>query len=187
MKKIHLTRNKLNELAKPRLIDLMLERLEYERLIEEGKDPSELLHYKYQNVPSEVIDAVIDIDPTKKKSYSQWLLSHWDDEKNTILDNLNNGRIERLFQHYKEHNDIQIKDCPSVEEGLRAFVPEVDTVLTKFTSPKTYLENLGQEVDSNLANDFDIVFDEDDWLIAVPNTLVPRQTKGNGIESSLKP
>ena len=170
MKKIHLTRNKLNELAKPRLIDLMLERLEYERLIEEGKDPRELLHYKYQNVPSDVIDAIIAIDPTKKKSYSQWLLSHWHDEYGIILDNLKNGRIERLFQHYKEHNDIQIKDCPSVEEGLRAFVPEVDTVLTKFTSPKTYLENLGQEVDSDLANDFDIVFDEDDWLIAVPNT-----------------
>ena len=58
MRKIHLTRNKLNELAKPRLIDLVLERLEYERLIEEGKDPRELLHYKYQNVPSDVIDTL---------------------------------------------------------------------------------------------------------------------------------
>lgn len=170
MKKIHLTRNKLNELAKPRLIDLMLERLEYERLIEEGKDPRELLHYKYQNVPSDVIDAVIDIDPTKKKSYSQWLLSHWNDESDIIMNNLNNGRIEKLFQHYKEHSDIQIKDCPSVEEGLRMFVPEEDTVLTKSDKPKTYIENLGREVDSRLANDFDIVYDDGDWIIAVPNT-----------------
>ena len=34
----------------------------------------------------------------------------------------------------------------------------------------TYLENLGKEVPSELANDFDIVFNDEDWIIAVPNT-----------------
>lgn len=152
------------------LLSEIYEYLEYERLIEEGRDPRELLHYKFQGIPSEVIDKVIDIDPTKKKSYSQWLLSKWGDESHTIVDNLENGRIEQLFQHYKEHQDIQIKDCPSVADGLRAFVPEEDSVLTKSTQPTTYIENLEKEVDSELANDFDIVFDEDDWVIAVPNT-----------------
>ena len=152
------------------LLKIILERVEYEQLIEEGRDPVELLHYKYQNVPSDVIDKIISIDPTKKKSYSQWLLSHWEDEGDVILHNLLNGRIEKLFQHYKNHNDIQIKDCPSVSEGLRSFVPEEDTVLSKSDKPMTYIENLGEEVDSDLANDFDIVFNEDDWIIAVPNT-----------------
>lgn len=151
------------------LLREVLERIEFERLIEEGRDPVEVLHYKYQNVPTEVIDDVVEIDPTKKKSFSQWLLSKWDDEKNTIIKNLKNGRIAKLFQHYKNHNDIQIKDCPSVEEGLR-LVPEEDTVLTKSTEPMTYVENLKQEVDSDLANDFDVVFHEDNWLIAVPHT-----------------
>lgn len=149
-----------------------LERLQFEHLIEEGRDPVEVLHYKYQNVPTNVIDAIIEIDPTKKKSYSQWLLSKWDNEKDTILHNLKNGRIAKLFQHYKTHNDIQIKDCPSVEEGLRAFVPEEDTVLVKSSAPTTTLMNNGwvEEVDSRLANDFDIVFNEDNWVIAVPHT-----------------
>lgn len=152
------------------LLKEILERVEYERLIEEGKDPVEVLHYKFQHIPSEIIDDVIAIDPTKKKSYSQWLLSKWDNEKDTIVNGLKSGRIAKLFQHYKKHNDIQIKDCPSVEEGLRMFVPEKDTVLTKSDKPKTYIENLGREVDSSLANDFDIVYDDGDWIIAVPNT-----------------
>lgn len=152
------------------LLKEILERVEYERLIEEGKDPVEVLHYKFQHIPAEIIDDVIAIDPTKKKSYSQWLLSKWDDEKDTIVNGLKSGRIAKLFQHYKEHNDIQIKDCPSVEEGLRMFVPEEDTVLTKSNKPKTYIENLGREVDSSLANDFDIVYNDGDWIIAVPNT-----------------
>lgn len=153
-----------------KLLNFIIESIEYDRLIEEGKDPVEVLHYKFQNIPSEIIDDVIAIDPTKKKSYSQWLLSKWDDEKDTIINGLKSGRIAKLFQHYKEHNDIQIKDCPSVEEGLRMFVPEEDTVLTKSNKPKTYIENLGREVDSSLANDFDIVYDDGDWIIAVPNT-----------------
>lgn len=152
------------------LLKEILERVEYERLIEEGKDPVEVLHYKFQHIPAEIIDDVIAIDPTKKKSYSQWLLSKWDDEKDTIVNGLKSGRIAKLFQHYKKHSDIQIKECPSVKEGLRMFVPEEDTVLTKSDKPETYVENLGGEVDSSLANDFDIVYDDGDWIIAVPNT-----------------
>ncbi len=153
-------------------LDLLIESLEYDRLLAEGRDPSEVLHYKYRNVPEGVIDAVIDIDPTKKKSYSQWLLSHWGDESGVILDNLENGRIKKLFDHYHKHDDLQIKDCPSVSDGLEAFVPEADTVLVKSSAPRTLLMNRGwkEEVDSSLANDFDIVFNDDDWIIAVPNT-----------------
>ena len=37
-----------------RLIFEKIERDEYERLIAEGKDPVELLHYKYQDVPGDI-------------------------------------------------------------------------------------------------------------------------------------
>ena len=135
----------------------ILDRFEFESLIAEGKDPLEVLHYKYGYVPTDVIDSVVAIDPTKKKSYSQWLLSKWPDEKDVIVSNLKNGRIDQLFQHYKNHKDIQIKDCPSVEAGLR-LLTDNDTVLSKSDEPMTYVENLGKEVDSDLADDFDIVF-----------------------------
>ena len=160
----------------------ILEEMEFDRLLAEGKDPVEILRYKYKNVPDEIIDKVVSIDPTKKKSYSQWLLSKWNDESDVIKNNLKNGRIAKLFQHYKSHSDIQIKDCPSVSEGLRDFVPEEDTVLTKSDKPTTYVANLGKEVDSELANDFDIVFNQDNWIIAVPNTYEAECKLGENME-----
>ena len=151
----------------------LLESIEYDLLLQEGRDPVEVLHYKFQNkVPGDIIDKVISIDPTKKKSYSQWLLSKWDNEQRTIIDGLKSGRIEKLFQHMKEHKDVQLQAYDTIEEPLEAFAAEEDTVLTKSDKPTTILMNRGwkEEVDSRLANDFDVVFNDDDWLIAVPNT-----------------
>lgn len=154
------------------LYEVLLEHIDYDRLIEEGKDPREVLHYKFQNVPSEVIDSIIEIDPTKKKSYTQWTLTKWNNESEDIVKALDNGKLEKLFLFFKEHNEKQIKDCPSVKEGIDAYVQEEDedTVLGKSSEPETYVLMLDDYVDSELANDFDIVFNEDDWLIAVPNT-----------------
>jgi hypothetical protein len=42
-------------------------------LILEGKDPIELLKYKFQNIPTETIESIVSIDPTKKKSMTQWV------------------------------------------------------------------------------------------------------------------
>ena len=166
------------------LLKEIFERLEYESLLSEGKDPVEILRYKYSNVPGEVIDKLVSIDPTKKKSYSQWALSHWDDERDTILNALKNGRLEKLFQFVKNNNDVQLKGFRSVEIPLNEYIPDdegdydnedkgnVHDVLRKSSAPVTLLKNNGWEkqVPSELANDFDIVFNDDDWVIAVPNT-----------------
>lgn len=152
------------------LYDILLESLDCARLIEEGKDPREVLHYKFSNVPSEIIDNVIEVDPTKKKSYSQWLLSKWDEEEDVIVNGLENGKISALFSFFKDNQDKQIKDYPSVKYGLEMYVADDDTVLGKSHEKKTWIENQHRYVDSDLANDFDIIFDEDDWVIAVPNT-----------------
>ena len=153
------------------IIREILERRDYFNLIEEGRDPVEVLHYKYQDVPADIIDKVIEVDPTKKKSYSQWLLSKWGNESNEIVHNLDNGKIGSVFQYFKEHPEIQIKDCPSVRKAL-SYVPGEEGVLEKSSRPTTLLMNNGwtKEVDSDLANDFDVVFNEDNWVIAVPNT-----------------
>lgn len=152
------------------LYDILYEGYSIEDLLNEGKDPVEVLHYKFQNVPSDVIDGIIAIDPTKKKSYSQWALSKWDNEANEIVDSLESGRLQELFNHFKSHNDIQLQSFPSVEKCLNEFVPIVDTVLDKSDKPETYLLALDENVPSEEANDFDIVFNKDGWLIAVPNT-----------------
>ena len=145
---------------------------DFEKLLNEGRNPFEVLHYKFGNdVPSDVIDTVIAIDPTKRKTYSVWLLNKWNDEEKIIKKCLANGRIKKLFDYYKAHsNEIQITNCPSVKVGLAKYVPEEESILDKSESPKTYLINTGGEVDSSLANDFDIVYNDGSWVIAVPNT-----------------
>lgn len=152
----------------------ILSEMEWDMLIEEGRDPVELIHYKFQNVPSEVIDRVIAIDPTKKKSYSRWALDKWDKESEVIVSALKSGRLKTLFDQFKakqgEKNAMKLSDFTSVFEVLRDYVPEEDTVLVKSDKPTTYVMNLGEEVDSDLANDFDIVYRDESWIIAVPNT-----------------
>ena len=154
----------------PNLLKEIFERLEFERLIEEGKDPAEVLNYKYKDsIPSNIIDAVISIDPTKKKSYSQWALSKYENEQDAIEEAVNNGKLKRLFDYLKSHQDLQVKAIPSVAEAIRDYVPDFP-VYEKSNEPETYLMNTGEYVDSELANDFDIVYKDDNWLIAVPNT-----------------
>lgn len=156
-------------------------------LILEGKDPIELLKYKFQNIPTETIESIVSIDPTKKKSMAQWVCKQWNNEKNTIIAALNNGKLEKLFQYSKEHPDVQLKNIPSVEEGIKMYVGEADdenadSVLGKSSEPYTYVKNLGEDVESSLANDFDIVYKDSDWIIAVPNTYEAACKLGEGMK-----
>ncbi len=155
-------------------------------LILEGKDPIELLKYKFQNIPTETIEHIVSIDPTKKKSMTQWVCKQWDNEKDTIIAALNNGKLEKLFQYSKEHPDVQLKNIQSVEEGIKMYVGEnddenFDSVLGKSTGPYTFVKNLGEDVESDLANDFDIVYKDNDWIIAVPNTYEAACKLGEGM------
>lgn len=156
-------------------------------LILEGRDPIELLKYKFQNIPTEIIESIVSIDPTKKKSMTQWVCKQWDSEKNTIIQALNNGKMEKLFQYSKDHPDVQLKNIPSVEEGIKMYVGETDdenadSVLGKSSEPYTYVKNLGEDVESSLANDFDIVYKDSDWVIAVPNTYEAACKLGEGMK-----
>lgn len=161
----------------------ILEKVSYEQLIEEGRDPVEVLHYKFQYIPDSIIDGVIDADPTKKKSYSQWALSKWDDESKAITKAVKNGRINKLFNNFKVHsNEIQPKDFNSFERALETYAPIEDTVLKKASGDTVYLEILGREVSTELANDYDIVYESSEWVVAVPNTFEADAKLGNNTE-----
>lgn len=150
---------------------MLYEDFEYQ-ILNEGKDPVELIKYKFQGLPSDAVDLVLEIDPTKKKTYSFWALTQAkdNDELDLLYELIENGKLKQIFDYYQEHKESQLKDVKSLSDAAKLHASNDDTVLSKSNEPKTYLENLGQEVDSELANDFDIVYEDDSWLIAVPNT-----------------
>ena len=137
--------------------EILAECIDFDYLLMEGKDPSEILHYKFGGiVPEDIIDAVINIDPTKKKSYSQWALSRYREEESLFKQALKNGRLKSLFDNMRSNKDVQLKQIPSLSEALDNFVPESDLIFSK----SDILE----------ANNYDIVYDDDEWRICVPNT-----------------
>lgn len=159
---------------------LLIEQLDYERLIEEGRDPVEVLRYKYQDVPSRILDAVISLDPTKKKSYSQWVLSKWHDESGKISEYIKDGRLQRLFAFMQRQKAVQAQSLPSVEGAVEMYVPNFP-VWHKTEEPTVWVANLGKMVDSSLANDFDIVYQSNEWMVAVPNTYEAECQLGEGM------
>ena len=59
----------------------------YRDLLEEAKsldDIEKILHYQFvqgKNVPEKVFYTIFSADPTKRKVYTRWILSHWEREK----------------------------------------------------------------------------------------------------------
>ena len=130
----------------------------YYDLLLEGKSPEEILgilKYKFKNVPEQIIDTVFNIDPTKKKSYTTWVLNHYDQEKHIIDESLKNGSLKRLFAYLQSHQDAQLSKYSTLEEALY-LVSNIDL--------------LQKDSDDPRANDFDIVYKSPEWIIAVPNT-----------------
>ena len=130
----------------------------YYDLLLEGKSPEEILgilKYKFKNVPEQIIDTVFNIDPTKKKSYTTWVLNHYDQEKHVIDNAIRNGSLKKLFGYLQSHQDAQLSKYQTLEEALY-LVSNIDLLQKDSDDPK--------------ANDFDIVFKSPEWVIAVPNT-----------------
>ena len=130
----------------------------YYDLLLEGKSPEEILgilKYKFKNVPEQIIDYIFSIDPTKKKSYTTWVLTRYDQEKHVIDNAMKNKSLKRLFKYLQEHQDAQLSKYNTLEEALY-LVSNIDL--------------LQKDSDDPRANDFDIVYQSDDWVIAVPNT-----------------
>lgn len=142
-------------------------------LLLEAKSPEEIkkiLKFKFcdkGNVPEPILNAVFDIDPTKKKSYTQWLLSLWDEDSKSIVDAIKDGNVKRLFAYAKERarTGFDLPATGSFDEAMK-MLPDVDPI---FTDEGTEKEN-----------DFDVVFESDEWKIAVPHTYEADKKLGQG-------
>ena len=147
----------------------------YSGLIEEAKSPEEIkkiLEYQFvqsKGVPQEVLDGVFEIDPTKKKSYTRWVLTQWDSAKEDIIKALKDGKLKRMFDTFKERAGSGL-DLTNIESFQRAmeYVPDVDPCLTKEGDP------------NSRENQFDIVYDTAEWTIAVPHTYEADKKLGQG-------
>lgn len=145
----------------------------YNDLLMEAKSPEEIkriLVNKFvlgRGVPEEILDAVIAVDPTKKKTYTSWVLNLWGTERPLIETSLENGNLKRLFDYYKARNNegLNLAGIPTLYQAL-SMMPEVDAVLDKTGD--------GPE------NDFDIVYDSPEWKIAVPHSYEASVKLGKG-------
>lgn len=147
----------------------------YNDLLLEAKTPEEIkkiLEYQFvqgKGVPQEILDRIFAIDPTKKKTYTKWVLMQWEREKENITSSLKNGRLVELFKYFQEraNSGLNLLSMKSFESALD-MLPDIDPIFSK-------TDNENDE-----ANDFDIVYDTSDWKIAVPHTYEADKKLGQG-------
>lgn len=148
----------------------------YNGLIAEARTPEEIkrvLEYQFvsgKGIPQDVLDVVFDMDPTKKKSFTRWALSQWENYSNDILKAVQNGKLQKVFNYFKERaNELNLGKY-DFEEAMKMlpFSIEEDEVLKKTDNPE------------DPANDFDIVFQSPEWIIAVPHTYEADKKLGEG-------
>ena len=79
----------------------------YIGLLNEAKSPEEIkkiLEYQFvqgKGVPQEILDSIFEADPTKKKSYTRWVLSQWPEYEKSIRKSIEDGKLKRMFDTIK--------------------------------------------------------------------------------------
>lgn len=151
----------------------------YNELLLEAKSPEEIkkiLEYQFvqgKGVPQEILDKIFKIDPTKKKSYTKWVLMQWDNEKDNIIQSLRDGHLQDMFKYFQEraNTGLNLLGMKSFEEAMRV-VPraEKDPIFTP----------IPENEKDDPKNDFDIVYDSPEWRIAVPHTWQADEKLGKG-------
>ena len=151
----------------------------YNDLLLEAKSPEEIkkiLEYQFvqgKGVPQEILDRVFAIDPTKKKTYTKWVLMQWGNEKDNIMQSLKDGHLQDMFKYFQEraNTGLNLLGMKSFEEAMRV-VPraEKDPIFTP----------IPENEKDDPKNDFDIVYDSPEWRIAVPHTYQADEKLGEG-------
>lgn len=147
----------------------------YDGLLEEAKSPEEIkkiLEYQFvqgKGVPKDVLDAIFEIDPTKKKSYTRWVLMQWESSQKDIVNSLRSGRLRKMFNTFKERagSGLDLTNMESFEKAME-YIPEVDPCLDKEGDPKSP------------ENDFDILYESAEWIVAQPHTYEANRKLGKG-------
>lgn len=151
----------------------------YNELLLEAKSPEEIkkiLEYQFvqgKGVPQMVLDKIFEIDPTKKKTYTKWVLMQWGNEKDNIMQSLKDGHLQDMFKYFQEraNNGLNLLGMKSFEEAMRV-VPraEKDPIFTP----------IPENEKDDPKNDFDIVYDSAEWRVAVPHTYQADEKLGEG-------
>lgn len=115
-------------------------------LLIEAKSPEEVLNIlskKYEGkVNPSIIKQIMDFDPTKKFSYTQWAI-------NSLLthnpnDSIDFNVLRSLFAYAKENNEFQLQTFDNVDDALEG--------MNNFKGRTEY----------------EIVYEDNDWIIYVP-------------------
>ena len=149
----------------------------YDGLLLEAKSPEEIKRiYGYQfvegkGVPQEILDQVFELDPTKKKTFTKWLLLKWPDESNLIRSSLSNGKIGEIFRYFQERarDGLNLADVKSVSDALRML-------------PNNYhiFASIPDDEKDNPENQFKIVYDSPEWRVVRPFTYEADAKLGAG-------
>ena len=128
----------------------------YNELLMEAKSPEEIkkiLEYQFvqgKGVPEEVLDKIFEIDPTKKKAYTKWVLMQWDNEKDNIMQSLRDGHLQDMFKYFQKraNTGLNLLGIKSFEEAMN-IVPraERDPIFTP----------IPEDEKDDPKNDFEIV------------------------------
>lgn len=150
----------------------------YDELLLEAKSPEEIrkiLMYQFvdgKGVPVDVFNNIFNSDPTRKKTYTKWALIQWGNvnERENILKAVLDNKIGPMFEYFqKRANDgLNLLGINSFSEAL-SMVPQKDN------DPI-----FGDKDKGGRENDYDIVYDSQDWRIAIPNTVEASEKLGRG-------
>ena len=109
----------------------------FKSLLLEAKSPEEILRlikYRYKDtVPEWFVEKVFSIDPTKRKSFTQWACNKYHEESGDFLEALNNGTLKKVFDFFQKNaNTFSLADMRSLDEAIGyAFTVHLDEYLRK--------------------------------------------------------
>lgn len=153
----------------------------YNDLINEAKSPEELmklLTYQFvdgKGVPLDVLKQVFSVDPTKKKTYTRWVLGQWSEENAKYITNVaQNGTLKKVFEYFKERatatddakHGLNLVDMHSLKEAID-MLPDTDPIF-------------GEISDDPEAENYELVYDTPTWKICVPHTFKADEKLGRG-------
>ena len=147
----------------------------YSDLLAEARSPEEIkkiLEYQFvqgKGVPEDVFAKIFEIDPTKKKSYTRWVLSQYDNYSEQIRKSLSDGKLQKMFKTFKERagQGLDLTNIENFEKALE-YIPDADPVLEKEGNPGAP------------ENEFEVVYDTPEWTSAVPHTYEADKKLGRG-------
>lgn len=145
-------KKKLNE---NRFNNVLTEAVINEMLLE-AKSPEQIADILCRKFPygdpdevRSLISKIMEIDPTKKYSYTQWLVSLYDDERDLafqVNDEETFEEIKNLFQFAKQNNDFQLQTFDDLDEAFDGII--------EFEGKSNY----------------EVLYEDEKWIVYVPYT-----------------